>query len=413
MRGLGSLVPSRLRNTWHDLNVLGFALVCIGIFEHFFFSDAFLKTRFLIWVAKNTSVKNPWVFGALAWMMLAGREFGVKLALAALQSSVDLAIELALVFLVFPLHFWRSPERPLPDDRYIVAWGVLASAASTAVGALDDYHGSPWWHDLARVNPALLCRSAAPFSLYTTCSHYAALILLLAEVEHAFCYRQCAVEAEGSNAPEAELTARKIWVYRVRFLVWSLLMRLSISMAFELVSDASGSLQCWYVQQGMKFLDFLPRALRRVPFRVCVLGFHYLVRSWCFSWMVDLVDRWVNPENHQDDDDDDDDHEEDRDWDDEDGGDVGRFAPRFLAVYANRAIWVIFITHKILLVLLFVVLLDLIILLVLFILPILAVLVITVALVDGCCDAVRDAFLDGARGAGERGDGGGGGGVRA
>ncbi|KAK1596929.1 uncharacterized protein LY79DRAFT_701136 [Colletotrichum navitas] len=309
-------LPPWLRRIYYDAAVLASALIIIGVFECFFFRNVLLRALFFAWQGKR--LESRWLLGTLALTLFAERDVGIKLGLAALQSSADFAVELALALLVFPLHFWRSPGQAVPDPRYVAAWGALSSVASLVIGALDDYRGMSWWHTLARVNPAFLCRSAEPFSLYTTCSHYATLIFLFGRFNATFLEHLNQAEDDGDEAPEAELTARRIWTYRARFLLWALLARLSAIIAFELVSDASGSLQCWYSQAGMKFLDWLPHKLRRLPFTVCVLGVHYLFRYRSISWVIDLMDVLVNPENHQDDED----GEEDWDWDDEDLNDA-------------------------------------------------------------------------------------------
>ncbi|CCF47523.1 hypothetical protein CH063_15883 [Colletotrichum higginsianum] len=147
------------------------------------------------------------------------------------------------------------------------------------------------WRSLAEDNPAFFCEAgpADLFSMYTTFSHYAALILVVRELAHTFDgYQSRAVEEAGEavGAVEAEggaeLTAFKIWVYRARFLFWELLMQFAISVAFELIADAAGSLQCWCIQSGMKLPDRLP------------------------AW----VHMWVFPEEHQ--------HEDEDDWDQDD-----------------------------------------------------------------------------------------------
>ncbi|KAK1971929.1 hypothetical protein LY78DRAFT_676456 [Colletotrichum sublineola] len=282
-----------MRNRWHHVRVHFWAHVCICVFEYLFFSDLFLKTLFLIWLGNHPIVNNRLVFGSLA-LRYAEPEVAAKLGLAALQSSGDLVVELTLTSLVFLLHYWRSPGQPIPDDRYIVAWGALSSVVST-------------------INPAFLCTSAEPFSLYKTCSHYAALCLLVRELDFTFARHQDQVVEEADGTPEEELTAHKIWSCRVRFLLWGLLVRFSVNVAFELVSDASGSLQCWYTQQGMGFLDWLPPTLRQLPFRVCALGVHCLLRYRLIGWLMEMVDMWVNPEAHEDDEN----GQEDWDWDGE------------------------------------------------------------------------------------------------
>ncbi|EFQ26813.1 hypothetical protein CGRA01v4_08917 [Colletotrichum graminicola] len=304
-------LPRWQRKIYHDAAALASALIIISVFECFFFRNVFLRALFFAWQGQR--LESRWLLGTLALTLFAEREVGTKLGLAALQSSADFAVELALMLLVFPLHFWRSPGQPVPDPRHVAAWDVLSSVASLVVGALDDYHGMSWWHKLARVNPAFLCRSAGPVSLYTTCSHYATLVFLFGRLNAMFHEHLNQVEDDGDEAPEAELTARRIWTYRAHFLFWALLARLSAIVSFELVADASGCLQCWYFQAGMKFLDWLPLNPRRLPFTVCVLGVHYLSRYRFISWVIDLMDMLVNPENHEDD---------DEDWDDEDLNDA-------------------------------------------------------------------------------------------
>ncbi|KAK2008324.1 hypothetical protein LZ32DRAFT_650600 [Colletotrichum eremochloae] len=312
MRDLPELLPAWMRNSWHDVRVHFWAHICICVFEYLFFSDLFLKTLFLVWLGSHPIVNNRLVFGALA-LRYAEPEVAAKLGLAALQSSGDLVVELTLTSLVFLLHYWRSPGQPIPDDRYIAAWCALSSVVSTVIGAVDDYQGMRWWHRFAKINPAFLCKSAEPFSLYKTCSHYAALSLLVRELDFTFARHQDQVVEEADGTPKEELTAHKIWSCRVRFLLWGLLVRFSVNVAFELVSDASGSLQCWYTQQGMEFLDWLPPTLRQLPFRVCALGVHCLLRYRLIGWLMEMVDMWVNPEAHEDDEN----GEEDWDWDGE------------------------------------------------------------------------------------------------
>ncbi|GKT62230.1 hypothetical protein ColTof4_02145 [Colletotrichum tofieldiae] len=310
--------PAWLRDIWHDVGCFLNAWLYVAIFEHFCFRDAFLRMVFLVLVGNHTIVKNRWLFGGLAFAAFGEIEVCKKFGHAVVQSSHAFFIELALIFLVFPLHFWQSPTRPIPEDGYVVAWGVLTSFVCAVADTLDDYYGMRKWHSLAERNPAFLCKSAEPFSLYTTCSHYAALILLIRELDFAFDgYQSDAIE-EAEEALETELTTARIWMYRIRFLFWGLLVRLSVNMAFELVSDAAANLQCWYTQDGWKFLGWLPGSLRQLPFRVCFLGLHFVFRYRSVGWVIEQMHMWVYPEEYDEDDEDED--EDDVDWD-EDGED--------------------------------------------------------------------------------------------
>ncbi|OHW97585.1 hypothetical protein CSPAE12_03638 [Colletotrichum incanum] len=280
MRGFERF-PEWLRDIWHDVGCFLIAWLYIAVFEYFCFRDVFLKTVFLVLIGNHTIVKSRWLFGALAFTVFGEIEVCKKFAHAVMQSSHVFFIELALIFLVFPLHFWRSPARLIPEDRYVVAWGVLTSFVCAVADKLDDHYGMRKWHSLAERNPAFLCKSAEPFSLYTTCSHYAALILLIRELDFTFDgYQSDAIE-EAEEALEPELTTIRIWMYRIRFLFWGLLVQLSVNVAFELVSDAAG-------------------------------------------WMIEQMHMWVYPEEYEDPEDDKDDEDEDEDdvdWNEEDEDD--------------------------------------------------------------------------------------------
>ncbi|KZL84281.1 hypothetical protein CI238_11154 [Colletotrichum incanum] len=323
MRGFERF-PEWLRDIWHDVGCFLIAWLYIAVFEYFCFRDVFLKTVFLVLIGNHTIVKSRWLFGALAFTVFGEIEVCKKFAHAVMQSSHVFFIELALIFLVFPLHFWRSPARLIPEDRYVVAWGVLTSFVCAVADKLDDHYGMRKWHSLAERNPAFLCKSAEPFSLYTTCSHYAALILLIRELDFTFDgYQSDAIE-EAEEALEPELTTIRIWMYRIRFLFWGLLVQLSVNVAFELVSDAAGNVQCWYIQNGLEFLGRLPGSLRQLPFRVCFLGLHYVFRYRSVGWMIEQMHMWVYPEEYEDPEDDKDDEDEDEDdvdWNEEDEDD--------------------------------------------------------------------------------------------
>ncbi|GKT92734.1 hypothetical protein Ct61P_10584 [Colletotrichum tofieldiae] len=254
--------PAWLRDIWHDVGCFLNAWLYVAIFEHFCFRDVFLRMLFLVLVGNHTIVKNRWLFGGLAFAAFGEIEVCKKFGHAVVQSSHAFFIELALIFLVFPLHFWQSPTQPIPEDGYVVAWGVLTSFVCAVADKLDDYYGMRKWHSLAERNPAFLCKSAEPFSLYTTRSHYAALILLIRELDFAFDgYQSDAIE-EAEEALETELTTARIWMYRIRFLFWGY----------------------WY--------------------------------DW---WVIEQMHMWVYPEEYDEDDEDED--EDDVDWDEDGEGD--------------------------------------------------------------------------------------------
>ncbi|KAK2045208.1 hypothetical protein LZ31DRAFT_617498 [Colletotrichum somersetense] len=304
---------------YHSLAVLE-TVIFIGAFEYFFFRNIFLKTLFLAWRWKN--MQSSWLFVTLVLTLFADRRIRAKLSLAAWQSSSDFLVELGLMFPVIALHSWLSPRQPIPDQRYVAAWGALSSVVSAVFGAVDGNHEMYWWRKFSRVDPESLCNSAEPLSLYTTCSHYAALVLFLGELNSMFHDCQAEVEEESEKAPEAEFTPPRIRIYRNLFLFLSLLVRLSVLVAFALVSNASGSLQCWYAQEGMKFLDWLPHKLRYLPFGVCVFGVHCLVRCRSIKQLLEMM---VEPEDHEGDGN----GEEDGDRDDEDWNDDGFNAEDF------------------------------------------------------------------------------------
>lgn len=308
-----------LQDIWHDVGSYLNAQACILLFQKLFFRDVFLTTAFLVWVGRRVVVRNRWLFGVLASAGFADGEVGSKLLRAAAQSSSAFAVHLALASLVFPLVFWRSPALPIPGDRHLAAWDVLAPLARTAANWLGARKGMREWRSLAEDNPAFFCKAgpADVFSMYTTFSHYAALILVVRELAHTVDgYQSRAVEEAGEAVEageaegEAELTAFRIWVYRARFLFWELLMQFAITVAFELIADAAGSLQCWCIQSGMKLPDRLPAWVRRLPFLGCFFSLHFALRHPTVSWAIDQVHMWVFPEEHQ--------HEDEDDWDEDD-----------------------------------------------------------------------------------------------
>ncbi|WQF83317.1 hypothetical protein CDEST_08331 [Colletotrichum destructivum] len=308
-----------LQDIWHDVGSYLNAQACILLFQKLFFRDVFLTTAFLVWVGRRAVVRNRWLFGVLASAGFADGEVGSKLVRAAARSSSAFAVHLALAFLVFPLDFWRSPAQPIPGDRHLAAWDVLAPLARTAANWLGAREGMREWRSLAEANPAFFCKAgpADLFSMYTAFSHYAALILVVRELARTFDgYQSRAVEEAGEAVEaegEAELTAFSIWVYRARFLFWELLMQLAINVAFELIADAAGSLQCWCIKSGMKLQDRLPGPVRRLPFLVCFFSLHFALRHPTVSWAIDQVHMWVFPEEHQ--------HADEDDWEGRDWGD--------------------------------------------------------------------------------------------
>ncbi|KAK2062939.1 hypothetical protein LY76DRAFT_623556 [Colletotrichum caudatum] len=316
-------LPLHLRKIHYHSSAVLSTVILIGAFEHFFFSNAFLKALFIVCEWKN--LESRWLFVTLVVTLLADRGIRAKLCLAALPSSLDFFVELGLMFPVMALHAWRPLGQPLPGQRYVVAWGVLSSVVSSVVSAAlaDGRHEWYLWRRLAGADPESFCGSAEPLSLYTTCSHYAALALFLAELNSMFRDYRAQVEEECDEAPEAELTPPRIRMYRNRFLFWALWVRLSALVAFGLVSDASGSLQCWYAREGMEFLDWLPRRLRYLPFGVCAFVVHCLFR--CRSIRQLLETMFDDPEDLEGDGN----GEEDGDRDDEDWDDDGFNAEGF------------------------------------------------------------------------------------
>ncbi|KAK2030303.1 hypothetical protein LX32DRAFT_692642 [Colletotrichum zoysiae] len=278
-------------------------MVLIGVFEYFFFSNIFLRTLFLAWRWRKMS---RWLFCPLILTLFADSGVRAKLSLAAWQSSSDFFVEVGLMFPVIALHSWLSPGQPIPDQRYVAAWGALSSVVSAVLGVMDGRH---------EMHPESLCTPPEPLSLYTTCSHYAALVLFLGELNAAFHCWEADIEEAGDEAPEAELTPPRIRVYRNSYLLCCLLVRLSVLVGFALVSNASGSLRCWYTQEGMKFLDWLPHNLRYLPFGVCVFGAHCLVRRYPIGRLLKMM---VEPEDHEGDGNGEEDGDRDgEDWNDD------------------------------------------------------------------------------------------------
>ncbi|GKT51231.1 uncharacterized protein ColSpa_11412 [Colletotrichum spaethianum] len=88
-------------------------------------------------------MKNRWLFGVLYLITFGEFEVYKKFVDAIVYSSHVFVMELALIFIVFPLHFWRSPKRLIPEDHYIVAWGVLTSFICVVADRLYEYRGMP------------------------------------------------------------------------------------------------------------------------------------------------------------------------------------------------------------------------------------------------------------------------------